>query len=218
MADPARWKEEAKDVLKEIPPLAAEASKYAQVTPYHACMETLVQAISKMANFDPGVSKPNFAPGSAEEGMAQNMSEDIPGELSDEFLKKQIRAYLARVRAGLPRERLIVPNRILLTEWNVLLAKLGTAKASPEEIGTAQAAFDAALNAFRRNIDLLRRQRDMVKQIDPEALKDIDGFGGQMADLAADRARGASEALDAKIRKLRESFTARDKQLRLIPK
>jgi hypothetical protein len=221
MADPARWKEEAQEVLKEIGPLAAEAHKYAQSSPYHACMETLVQAISKMANFDPGVSKPNFAPGSAEEAMAQSMSEDIPGELSDEFLKKQIRAFLARVRAALPRERLIVPSRILLTEWGVLLAKLGTAKASPEEIETAQAAFDAALTAFRRNIDLLRRQRDMVKQIDPEALKDIDTMGGQMAELAADRARARgelNEALDTKIRKLRENFSMRDKQVRLVPK
>lgn len=224
MADASRWKEEAKDILKAIGPMVLEASKYAQATPYHACMETLVQAITKMANFDPGVSKPNFAPGSAEEGMAAKMSEDIPGELSDEFLKKQIRAYLTRVRAGLPRERLIVPSRILLTEWNVLLAKLGTAKAGEKEIESAKASFDAALSAYKRNLDLTRRHRDLLKEIAPEILKDIEGFGTQMADVAAERARAresgevVDEQLDGKIRKLRDAFKARDNQLRLIPK
>ena len=57
-----------------------------------------------------------------------------------------------------------------------------------------------------------------------EILKDIESFGTQMADLAAERARVRAddsvmdEQLDGKIRKLRDAFKARDNQLRLIPK
>jgi hypothetical protein len=223
MADPDKWRVQAPEVLKEVPPLASEAQKFIATTPFHACMDTLIQAFLKMSNFDPGVPKPNFKPGSAEEAMAQSMSEDIPGELSDEFLKKQVRAYLARVRVAILRERLIVPNRILLNQWNVYVARAAHPKATDAEMDGARKAFEEADQGVIRNLRYLQKDRKVHGQIDQKRLQDMEKHGLALA-AAAEELRAARGDADrtadaiAKVRKLRDEFTARDRELRLIPK
>lgn len=223
MSKPEEWKRDAGEILKEVPPVAVEARKFLATTPYHACMETLLQAVTKMANFDPGVPKPNFKPGSAEEAMAQSMSEDIPGELSDEFLKKQVRAYIARARVGILRERLIVPNRILLNQWNLYVSRLLHKKPLPEELDAALKSFEDATEGANRNLRFVRGDRKLGKQIDAKTLDKTEEHGRALGEAAAElrAARGdAARTEDAveRVRKVRDDFTALDRELRLIPK
>jgi len=223
MAKPEVWRRESGEILKEIPPVVVEAQKFIATTPFHACMETLIQALIKMSNFDPGVPKPNFAPGSAEEAMAQSMSEDIPGELSDEFLKKQVRAYIARVRIGILRERLIIPNRIQLNQWDLYVARLVHKRPSPEELDAAMKSFEDASEGVVRNLRYILRDRKLTKQIDSKALEQMMEHGRTLGNAAAElrSARGDAARTEAaldRVRKVRDDFTARDRELRLIPK
>lgn len=224
LESPQRWAERSRDVLKDLRRLVDQAKKDRRTTPYNASMDTIVQTLIKMNRFGPGVRKPNIKPGSAEEAMILGMTDDIPGELSDDFLKLQIRAYLARAGAAILRERMILPMRVLLTEWDTLLGRMKNAKAKDKEVQAIQKRFEEAIVACRGNIDLVRKEKEILERVGEDTLKRIEDLILLMLEFVRDTREERSAAaettsdLDVREKEIRSAFSTLDRSLRMIPK
>jgi hypothetical protein len=222
MQDAENWKKRHKAVLANVAKLTDECEKDAEQSLYGASMSCLLGTFRKMSAFDPGFSRPDIPPGSAQEAMILGMTEDIPGDLSAAWLMKQLRAYCPRARAAIARERLLYPLRFSFAYWDPLVENLKT-KAGDAVISEGKENFDALVAASTQNCKLIRNDKEWFNKRLTEATLDetesvMSGLANVVNALVERRLKGEDPRVDAQEKSARVAFASLDNSLRLIPK